>query len=123
MRLCEGCQEPLLPQRRRSARFCSPACRVASFRRRTSVTHAQTSKPTARVLRRSAGTSTVAHAAKRPAAVLRERVTLSRVRAADIEPDKRWPGMWRVRFADGSLSDMVNRTRAHDVLRALRGTQ
>ena len=31
-----------------------------------------------------------------------------------IEPDARWPGMWRVQLSDGSLSDMVNLTRARD---------
>jgi hypothetical protein len=31
-----------------------------------------------------------------------------------IEPDSEWPGMWRVRLPDGSLSDMTNRTRAKD---------
>jgi hypothetical protein len=31
-----------------------------------------------------------------------------------IEPDGTWPGMWRVRLPDGSLTDMVNLTRAKD---------
>jgi hypothetical protein len=31
-----------------------------------------------------------------------------------IEPDRTYPDMWRVRRRDGSLSDMVNRTRAKD---------
>jgi hypothetical protein len=34
---------------------------------------------------------------------------------AHIVPDKTYPGMWRVLRPDGSLSDMVNRTRAKDV--------
>jgi hypothetical protein len=29
-----------------------------------------------------------------------------------IESDARHPGMWRVRYPDGRLSDMVNLTRA-----------
>jgi hypothetical protein len=33
---------------------------------------------------------------------------------AQIIPDGRWPGMWRVEFPEGVLSDMVNRTRAKD---------
>jgi len=32
---------------------------------------------------------------------------------ATIEPDSKWPGMWRVRCG-GSLSDMVNLSRAKD---------
>jgi hypothetical protein len=32
-----------------------------------------------------------------------------------VEPDSRWPGiMYRVRWPDGRLSDMTNRTRAND---------
>jgi hypothetical protein len=33
-----------------------------------------------------------------------------------IVPDSKWPGMFRLRLADGSLSDMVNLTRAKDAL-------
>jgi hypothetical protein len=31
-----------------------------------------------------------------------------------VVPDVTYPGMWRVKFADGSLSDMANLTRAKD---------
>jgi hypothetical protein len=31
-----------------------------------------------------------------------------------VVPDKSYPSMWRIRFADGSLSDMANLTRAKD---------
>ena len=31
-----------------------------------------------------------------------------------IVQDAKYPTMWRVKFADGHLSDMVNRTRAKD---------
>jgi hypothetical protein len=33
---------------------------------------------------------------------------------ARIMPDRVYPNMWRVVRADGSLSDMVNKTRAKD---------
>jgi hypothetical protein len=33
---------------------------------------------------------------------------------AEVLPDSSWPGMWRVRWADGVLSDMANLTRAKD---------
>ena len=31
-----------------------------------------------------------------------------------ITPDTKYPSMWRVRYPDGSLSDIVNLTRARD---------
>jgi hypothetical protein len=34
---------------------------------------------------------------------------------ARIVPDKTYPGMWRIVRPDGSLSDMLNKTRAKDV--------
>ena len=34
----------------------------------------------------------------------------------DIVPDMTYPGMWRIRQPDGSLSDMVNLTRAKDLV-------
>jgi hypothetical protein len=33
-----------------------------------------------------------------------------------IVPDGRWPGMFRLRLPDGSLSDILNLTRAKDAL-------
>jgi hypothetical protein len=33
-----------------------------------------------------------------------------------IVPDPKWPGMYRVRRPDGSLTDMVNLTRAKEAL-------
>jgi hypothetical protein len=33
---------------------------------------------------------------------------------AEVVPDAKWPRMWRVRWPDGSLSDMVNLSRAKD---------
>jgi hypothetical protein len=35
-----------------------------------------------------------------------------------IEPD-RWPGMWRIRLPDGSLTDMLNLSRARDAAMAI----
>jgi len=37
-----------------------------------------------------------------------------------IVPDPGWPGMYRVRRPDGSLSDMVNLTRAKDAIAEMR---
>lgn len=38
---------------------------------------------------------------------------------AKIVPDKRWPGMWRISWPDGQLSDMTNLTRAMDAAEVL----
>jgi hypothetical protein len=38
-----------------------------------------------------------------------------------IVPDERYPQMWRVRCPNGSLSDMVNRTRAKDAAMTMIG--
>jgi hypothetical protein len=38
---------------------------------------------------------------------------------ATVEPDSKWPGMYRVRMRDGQLSDMVNLSRAKDAARSL----
>jgi hypothetical protein len=43
--------------------------------------------------------------------------------AVSIVPDARWSDMYRLRFPDGSLSDMVNLTRARDALSALKSVQ
>jgi len=44
---------------------------------------------------------------------------------ATVEPDADWERMWRVRLPDGSLTDLVNLTRAKDALKLLnqRGPQ
>lgn len=39
--------------------------------------------------------------------------------SVEIVPDERYPDMWRVRLTDGTLTDMVNRTRARDAARAI----
>jgi hypothetical protein len=38
---------------------------------------------------------------------------------ATIIPDGQWPGMWRVKRPDGTVSDMVNRARARDAARSI----
>jgi hypothetical protein len=36
-----------------------------------------------------------------------------------IVPDEKYPLMWRIRYPDGSLSDMVNKSRARDAARSI----
>ena len=38
---------------------------------------------------------------------------------AEVIPDDEYAGMWRIRWPDGQLSDMVNLTRAKDAARVL----
>jgi hypothetical protein len=38
-----------------------------------------------------------------------------------IVPDPKWPGMYRLRLPDGTLSDMLNLTWARDALTEMRG--
>jgi hypothetical protein len=38
---------------------------------------------------------------------------------AEIVPDSHWPGMWRVRWPDGAVSDMTNVSRAKDAAVAI----
>jgi hypothetical protein len=40
-------------------------------------------------------------------------------RAGQIVPDAKWPNMYRIKWRDGRLSDMVNYTRASAALRGL----
>ena len=37
----------------------------------------------------------------------------------DVVPDGKYPGMWRIRTLDGTLSDMVNLSRAKDAARSI----
>jgi|SRR5262245_27155954 len=94
---CQQCGEPLPASARRHARFCSPAHRRAACR-------AHTPDPR-RVRARFLGAAD----SKKPAAAA----------YVAIVPDERFPGMYRLKRADGSLSDMVNLTRAKDALTAV----
>ena len=43
----------------------------------------------------------------------------SRKPLAWVKPDDRYPTMWRIHWPDGSVSDMVNLTRARDAAAAI----
>ena len=89
--ICHQCGKLLPATARRHARFCSPAHRAAYHRLSTCVRF-----PVARTRDKSAAGAYVA-----------------------IVPDERFPGMYRLKCTDGSLSDMVNLTRAKDALAAM----
>jgi hypothetical protein len=96
-RRCAHCGGTLPPAARRHARFCSPAHRRAAHRAR----NGDARRARARFLRGCTPDKSAA-----PYVV-------------GIVPDEKWPGMYRLKRADGSLSDMVNLTRAKDALLAL----
>ena len=93
-RVCEHCSEPLPLSARHHARFCSPAHRRAAHR-------AHNPDPRRGRARFLAGRS-------------HEKPVTAAYTA--IVPDKRFPDMFRLKRADGTLSDMVNLTRARDAL-------
>jgi hypothetical protein len=97
--ICHQCGKPLPATARRHARFCSPAHRRAAYR-------AHNPDPR-RVRARFLGTVD----AKKPVAAV----------YVAVVPDGRFPGMFRLKRADGRFSDMVNLTRARDALAETRG--
>jgi hypothetical protein len=117
MTTCSHCGAPFQPLRR-SARFCRPTCRVAAHRKTgcnaNSAAHTPAQPPPA-----SQNGSRVHSARPEPknvsAATKHLSVTQRHDAFASI-PDARWPGMYRIRRPDGTLTDMVNLTRARDAL-------
>ena len=121
-------------RRIKSARYCSRACRQAAYvaRRavRADVPHSERHKAfrgrVTDVGSRVKGTGgadlrTSVTQALQPTEIsseTRPKNTTSAV--VSIVPDAVWPGMYRLRFPDGRLSDMVNLTRAKDALAAMR---
>jgi hypothetical protein len=94
--ICHQCGKPLPATARRLARFCSPAHRAAYHRSSTAAKMARVRFPVAHTRHKSAAGAYVA-----------------------TVPDERFPGMYRLKRTDGSLSDMVNLTRAKDALAKL----
>jgi hypothetical protein len=113
---CESCGNPFKPIRR-SARFCSSRCRLISHRSGIAGT-----PPTATETATGARASVSGHPTSAPAPVFAAEETLSRRRLKldpRIVPDAKWPGMYRIKRPDGSLSDMANLTRCRDALRSV----
>jgi hypothetical protein len=104
---CASCGASFTP-RRSSARFCSTRCRTAAHRSSTAACNAITARRKARSAIKSA-----------PGIVATPRLSVTR--NPRIVVDERWSGMYRLRLPDGSLSDMVNLTRARDALALLEG--
>jgi hypothetical protein len=100
---CAQCGEPAP---RRNARYCSNRCRQAAYRARQPVTDCGRPGPAVRSIKSSVP----------PADTPDEKKAAARY---TLVPDERWPGMWRIRRPDGSLTDMVNLARALDAMREL----
>jgi hypothetical protein len=106
--------EKLFKPRRSTARFCSPRCRLSAHRASTPA-----APPRARQEAAGAFLSVSGHRDTRVASKSSRETLTQRKLPSNIVPDEKWPGMYRVRRPDGSLSDMVNLTRAKDALAAM----
>jgi hypothetical protein len=107
--ICPICKSKFTP-RRSTARFCGDRCRKTASRSTATASR----KPHSAFL-----SVTEASGTYRGPSV--DDVTLKSKTKLDrrLVPDEKWPGMFRLRLPDGSLTDMVNRTRAKDALRSL----
>jgi hypothetical protein len=117
---CSACGSQFRPQRS-TARFCSSRCRKATQRARDRGLPLKV-PPQARRDCASAFLSVTTPVGMSEGQIPQS-VTLRRKPLKldpRIVPDGRWPGMFRLRLPDGSLSDILNLTRAKDAL-ATRG--
>src|SRR5262249_15993146 len=111
---CDHCGQHFIPKRR-SARFCSDAHKMAWHRARTAHGMPPTAPQTA-----AGGLVSVPGTPDLPGGNSGNLGTLSHrplKLPKGIVPDAKWPGMYRLVRSDGTLSDMVNLTRAKDALR------
>jgi hypothetical protein len=114
-----------------SSRYCSPKCRQSAWRTRRDIRN-EIPRRQRRIRnreRKKRGAATTLHASvTRPrisqrfqyAATPQKTVSGPRSMPPGIVPDEHYPGMYRLRLPDGSLSDIVNLTRAKHALAALR---
>jgi len=115
---CHACGSQFRPQRS-TARFCSPRCRKATQRARARgmPINVAATRPGVGLDAVLSVTATIGMSeGQKP-----QSVTLKRKPAKldpRIVPDPKWPGMYRIRRPDGSLSEMANLTRCRDALRS-----
>jgi hypothetical protein len=115
---CHACGSQFRPQRS-TARFCSPRCRKATQRARDRgmPINVAATRPGVGLDAVLSVTATIGMSeGQKP-----QSVTLKRKPAKldpRIVPDPKWPGMYRIRRPDGSLSEMANLTRCRDALRS-----
>ena len=113
---CYACGVQFKP-RRSTARFCSPRCRKASHRARdrgmpisVAATRPGVGLDAGLSVTRTIGMS---EGQKPQSVTLRRKPPKLDPR---IVPDAQWAGMYRIRRPDGTLTDMVNLTRAKEAL-------
>jgi hypothetical protein len=118
-RACRVCGRGMFGQRA-DARFCSNACRVRAHRGGTE--RRRRNAPQSRLEGRIAVTNAPRVPNLPEGTFVTDNVpSLSASKSGPcIVPDSKWPNMYRLRFADGHLSDMANLTRIKDVLRAVK---
>ena len=113
---CPACGVQFRPQRS-TARFCSPRCRVAAQRARdrgTPIGVAATRPGVAADAVLSVTATVEMSEGQKPQSVtLRRKPPKLDPR---IVPDAQWAGMYRIRRPNGTLTDMVNLTRANEAL-------
>jgi len=115
---CSACGSQFRPQRS-TARFCSSRCRVAAQRARGRGTPIRVAATRPSVATDAVLSVTVtigmSEGQKSQGVTLRRKPLKLDPR---IVPDPKWPGMYRIKRPDGSLSDMANLTRCRDALRS-----
>jgi hypothetical protein len=117
---CPACGVQFRPQRS-TARFCSPRCRKATQRARDRgmPINVAATRPGVGLDAVVSVTTTIgmSEGQKPQSVTLRRKAPKLDPR---VVPDEHWPGMFRIRRPDGSLSDMVNLTRVRDALCSIR---
>jgi hypothetical protein len=113
---CEQCGKEF-DAVRTDARFCGPACRKAASRAKNDrgSVDKRPGEPLGEGNQCDLSVTTTSAEAPPSKSVS---VTHNRPLPPGLVADPDWPGMFRVVRPDGSLSDMVNYTRAVDALRA-----
>jgi hypothetical protein len=113
-RKCARCGGLFTP-RRATARYCGTACRVAAHR--GTDCNANSAAESAREAAPASQNGSEVHPTRSgPITTPAATKPLSVTRGYAIVPDAKWPGMYRIRRPDGSLSDIANLTRAKDAL-------
>jgi len=115
---CSACGSLFRPQRS-TARFCSSRCRKATQRARD-----RGSPIRVAMTRLGVAVDAVLSVTGTPGLSKDEKPKLVTLRRKPLKldprivPDGRWPGMFRLRLPDGSLSDILNLTRAREFPRS-----
>jgi hypothetical protein len=113
---CPACGLQFQPQRS-TARFCSPRCRKATQRARDRglplKAPSQAHRDGASAFLSVTAPVGMSEGQNPQSVTLRRK---SHKLDPRIVPDQKWPGMYRIRRRDGTLSDMVNLTRAKEAL-------